>query len=36
MMKISNSSEPIDETLRKLKSGGSALYKFGKLLGKGG
>ena len=35
-MKISNSSEPITETLRKLEPGGSALYKFGKELGRGG
>jgi hypothetical protein len=35
-VKISNSSEPIAETLRKLEPGGSALYKFGKELGRGG
>ena len=36
MEKFFNSSEATDETLRKLKSGGSALYKFGKELGRGG
>ena len=35
-MKISNSSEPIAETLIKLEPGGSALYKFGRVFNKGG
>ena len=36
MEKISNSSEPIDEILSKLKPGDSALYRFSRVFGRGG